>query len=1040
MKIPRQILYLLLILPFALSACGRATTTPTVEIATQPPQPTQGATQAPQATETTAPQEDVLYVNLVWHQHQPLYYKNDAGVYTRPWVRVHATKDYYDMAQMVSQYPNVHATFNLTPVLIKQLDDFANNGAKDLYWVMAEKPASSLTDDDKRFILQRFFDANLDNIVSRFPRYRALYDKRGGATATAIEAALKSYTEQDFRDLQIWFNLAWFDPDFLSQDPLKSLVDKGQNFAEEDKQVVFDQALKIIQKVIPLHKELQDSGQIEVITSPYSHPILPLLYDTKLALVGNPSAEMPNRFSYPNDAIAQLQNSVEVYKAHYGQEPRGLWPGEGAVAQEIVPLVAKAGYTWMATGEPVLAQSLGIGSFTKDANETIQEADELYRPYYVTGPKGEKVAVFFRDWRLSDLLGFEYSQKTGEAAAQDLMKRLENIRARLKEQGATGPHVVSIILDGENAWEYYKNDGKDFFHAMYQAFSDSKTIKTITPSDYLKQFPEQRNLDKLFPGAWFSPNYDTWIGEPEETQAWNYLGKVRADLAKYDMPPFSKKADPAAIAKAEDFMYLAEGSDWFWWYGSDQDSGQDSYFDTGFRALLAEVYKSLGVLVPSFVNVPIIPNPPVQPVTNLQGLSKPVIDGTIGKDEWAKAATYAVVNQEPVTGFSYAIDQKNLYVKLDLTTALPANNRVGVYLNIPKADAYYPFTTAVGEEKPVLLGIAASHLIEWDGKTVQLYKASDTGWAAVAKAGSARASAKVVEMSIPLAALGETQAGDDIRMVAYVSATGQVVPTGGPAQLIIPDLGLSTEILKVEDPSGDDHGPGSYTYPTDTVFTKQVFDLKEFSVASDGKNLIFKFNLFGAVPNPWGSGNNLSIQTLDVYIDKDPGKGTGARMLLPGRNAALAQGNGWEYALWAEGWTPEVLAPDSTTLEPKQVSGVDFKIIVDPATQTVTLRVPLSTFGDGDPTKWGYAAVVLSQDGYPSTGVWRVRDVNEQAAQWKLGGAPADTNHTRIIDLAWPAGAAPTQEDMLGKYASSAKNLTELTADDFPQIQMNVLK
>ncbi len=354
--------------------------------------------------------KDVLYVNLVWHQHQPLYYKDADGVYTRPWVRVHATKDYYDMASTIEQYPDIHATINLTPVLISQLDDFAKNGAKDLYWVLSEIPAGQLNDDQKQFILERFFDANWDNMIGRFPRYQQLLTKRGGTDADAVQAAIKNFSEQDFRDLQIWFNLAWFDPQFLAEEPLKGLVAKGSDFTEADKVIVFDQVKKVMQDIIPLHKKMQDSGQIEVITTPYAHPILPLIYNTDIAKVGNPAADLPNRFSWPNDAIAHLDKSVEIYKDHFGKAPTGLWPGEGSVSQQIVPLVANAGYQWMATGEPVLAASLDIGSFTRDANDTVQQADELYRPYYVKGSTGEQVAVFFRDWTLSDKLGFEFSQ------------------------------------------------------------------------------------------------------------------------------------------------------------------------------------------------------------------------------------------------------------------------------------------------------------------------------------------------------------------------------------------------------------------------------------------------------------------------------------------------------------------------------------------------------------------------------------------------------------------------------------------------------
>lgn len=1026
----------LFILAVLLTSCSIPTTTPTLPVpSTTPLQKTTTPTKEVTSTPTQT-SEEPLYVNILWHQHQPLYYKDANGIYTRPWVRVHGTKDYYDMAATVAQYPNVHVTFNLTPVLLRQLMDFVENDAKDLYWVMSEIPANELTQDDKTFILQRFFDVNWQNIVARFPRYQELLQKRGGDDADSIENAIQTFTEGDFRDLQVWFNLAWFDPDFLNEEPLKSLVDKGKNFSEDDKVVVFDKVQEVLASIVPIHKQLQDVGQIEVTTTPYAHPILPLLYDTNLALVGNPNAEMPERFSYPNDAIAQLNRSVEIYTNTFGQQPRGLWPGEGAVAEQIVPMVAQAGYKWMASGEPVLAQSLGIGSFTRDSQETVQEPDDLYRPYYVQGTRGDKVAIFFRDGVISDKVGFTYSGMPGEVAAQDLINRLENIRSSLQEQGAVGPHIVSIILDGENAWEYYQNDGKEFLHNLYQLLSESATMKTVTPSEYLNMFPQQREIQNLFPGAWFSPNYDTWIGEDEERDAWNYLGRVRSDLAKYDIEK-TRSVDPAALSLAEDFMYLAEGSDWFWWYGSDQDSGQDEYFDQGFRSLLAKVYQSLGDPIPSFVDVPIIPRQPAQPAQSVQGLSTPAVDGIVSDGEWEKAALYPAPGETPLSGMRYAFDVNNLYLRLDLAEAFPDGDRIGFYFSSPASQQTYPYPrTSQGESTP-FLGFAASNLFEWQtGKSLKSYIASENGWTEGLDTGEVATSDRVMEFAIPWENFGELETGDMLNFIVLVQPLNQFLPAEGPAQIVFPDLGLSTVILEVNDPEGDDDGPGSYTYPTDAVFQSQVFDLQMFSVAFDEKNLIFTFSFYGPIPNPWGSPNNLALQTLDVYIDKDPGEGTGSRELLPGRNAALSSEDGWEYAVWAEGWTPQIVAPDVDTGELKQVTGVDFKIIVDPVAKTVGLRVPLSVFGDGDPTTWGYAGAVLSQDGFPSTGVWRVRDIESEAKQWRFGGGPEDTNHTRIIDYAWPDGMEPTQEEMLSSYQSSSTPVGDLTPEDYPQVQL----
>ena len=274
---------------------------------------------------------------------------------------------------------------------------------------------SQLTFEDKDFILRRFFDANWDHIIRVHPGYKALLDKRGEGDDAAISAALQNFTEQDLRDLQVWFNLAWIDPDELAKEPLKSLVEKDSGFSEADKEILFNEIRRIMAEIIPVHKELQDSGQIEVITTPYAHPILPLIYDSNLASVGNPSAELPEgRIFYPQDAQAHLEKAVEIYTENFGQAPRGLWPGEGAVAQEIVPLVANAGFEWMATGEDVLAKSLDIDSFTRDSSETVLQADQLYRPYTVQGKaggpiEGGPVSIVFRDQVISDKLGFTYS-------------------------------------------------------------------------------------------------------------------------------------------------------------------------------------------------------------------------------------------------------------------------------------------------------------------------------------------------------------------------------------------------------------------------------------------------------------------------------------------------------------------------------------------------------------------------------------------------------------------------------------------------------
>ena len=1021
-----------------LSAC-QPSPTPT-------PIPTAPSTEEP--TEPPPP-EDVIYLAILWHQHQPLYYKDpETGIYAKPWVRVHATKDYYDMAAMVEEYPKVHVTFNLTPSLIKQLQDFVA-GTKDYYWVLAEKPAAELTDAEKQDVLRYFFDANWDNQIGIFPRYQELLDKRGTDTnAEPLAAAAERFTEQDFRDLQIWFNLSWFDPDFLAQEPLKGLVEKGEGFTEEDKQIIFGETRRILAEVLPVHAQLQKAGQIEVTMTPYAHPILPLLYATDLAKIGAPDAAVPRRFFYPQDGVAQVERGVERYQEIFGQEPRGMWPAEGAVSQEIVKMVSDAGLLWMASGEQVLAKSLGIDGFTRNSQDTVQEADLLYRPYYVRHRDERPVAIIFRDLLISDKIGFTYSGMPGKAAAQDFIARVHDIRARLLEEGAAGPHLVSVILDGENAWQYYENDGKEFLHEMYRLLSEDESIQTVTPSEYLEMFPQQRDIENLWAGCWFSPDFATWIGEDEENQGWEYLRRTRNMLDYY--VEGKKDATEAQIAAALEAMYAAEGSDWFWWYGADQNSGDDTAFDLMYRQTLMDVYRAVGEEIPAWLSVPIIPSTSPPPAQEVQTLFTPTVDGVAEAEEWAGAGFYqeqggAMARAEDVVEtIYYGYDQKHLYLRLEGVRPwqeLGDDTEIFIYLGAPGAAQANGLSRYGAQmEPPTTLGFGASHevMIAVDAGTATLSTAAASGgWEDSQPLDEIALSGTTLELAIPFDLLGKLSTGDRLVFVAVVSQQERdldVAPSAGPAQVVIPELYPITALLTVEDPEGDDHGPGSYTYPTDAVFDPGCFDLREFVVGTDEENMVFVFTFAGPVNNPWGSGSGLAVQTLDVYIDVDQQAGSGSRLLLPGRNAALPAEQAWDYAVWAEGWTPGVYYVDEAG-DPKPVS-TQMRIIVDPVTQKVTIRVPRSAFPEGDPATWGYLGVVLGQEGFPATGVWRVRSVKKQAAQWRFGGAPDDTNHTRIIDLAWPADATPTQEETLSTYPPSQQPLDELGPDDFAQLGM----
>jgi alpha-amylase/alpha-mannosidase (GH57 family) len=1023
----RRLIALLLALALVAAACSgdsEETTTTTAAPAT-----TTTTTRAPTTTTT---QPDVLdpegfYLMLMWHQHQPLYPLDENGNVTRPWVRVHATKDYYDHAAIIEQYPGVVATINLTPVLLLQLEALAN-GTKDVYWVLSEIPAADLTDEDKAYIEARFFDTN-PGIVARFPRYQELADKRSAGDA---------YTTQDYLDLQILFNLAWTDPDFLATEPLASLVAKGRDFAEEDKEVLFAKHLEIIEAVIPLHARLWDEGVIEVTTTPLAHPILPLISDTSLAAAGDPAALLPdNRFQEIPDATEHVRRGLAEAERLLGRTPNGMWPGEGSVAQLVMSLFSREGVQWVATGEDVLARSLDM-TFTRDSNDVVEQV-ELYKPWNAQLTRNPDIAMFFRDVRLADLLGFEYSGMSGAAAADDFMRRLRNVKEVIDASGDPGPHVISVILDGENAWEYYENDGKDFLNALYANLQEADFVRTVTPTQYLEAFGDQtQGLDEVFPAAWFQPNFATWIGEPEEADAWDYLYRARQDYRDAEQ---SGEVAEDALAAAFEKMLFAEGSDWFWWYGSDQESGNDDYFDAAYRELLGQMYDALGQERPLYVSVPIIPETVLNPTASPEDLVTITVDNTIDDAEWATAGRYEALGGDLLDAVYYGFDVDNLYVRVDFAREVlgDADAAFDLYLGIPSAGADRGATLA-----GTVLGFGATHVVQWRGTdpvtvtepmTLPALGREDR-FSEIGELLDAGFDGDRIEFALPLERLGTLEVGDLVPF-RLVDRTGAVddglFPAAGLAAASVPDISNVEPLLAVTDPVGDDHGPGTYTYPTDGVFAAGSYDLEAFSVGQSGEELVFTFDVVAPIQNSWNSPRGFSIQTFDLYIDQDPGAGTGIRTMIGGRNAALGPDDGWEYGITVEGWYPAIYVanPDGTAERTEPT----FTVITVGDKGRVIARVPASLLGEGDPAAWGYAVVVMSQEGYPSSGVVRVRDVEEAAGQWRVGGGTGSINDSRILDVLYPDPGV--QEQLLSDYTGVATgSIDDLGPDDFGTVPL----
>jgi alpha-amylase/alpha-mannosidase (GH57 family) len=609
-----------------------------------------------------------LSIAFVWHMHQP-YYKDDmTGSYVLPWVRLHGIKDYFDMPALLADFPDIHQTFNLVPSLMKQIQDYVENGATDKFFELTLKPAVELNQDDKQFLLKNSFMANWDTMIKPYRSYWQLLDRRGcSVSPNDLQNATRYFTSQDYLDLQVWFNLTWFDPLFKNNDPfLKGLVQKGSGFTEDEKGILMQKQREVMARIIPEYKRLCEMGRIELTTTPFYHPILPLLYDTDLAKVAIPDIHLPaNRFSHPEDAKVQVERALAYHERLFGCRPAGMWPAEGSVAEDIIPLLVDEGIQWIGTDEGVLARSLGI-QIERDFAGIMKSPEVLYKPY-LAGKGDKRVSIVFRDHTISDLVGFVYSKWDYKNAANDLIDRLHRVRQGLSQ----GPHLVSIILDGENAWEYYQNDGRDFFLYLYERLSKEKGLRCVTVGEYLKEHPAQASIDRLHAGSWINANFRIWIGHEEDNRAWDLLTQTRQALTDYA----HRDGEPGILAKAWEEIYIAEGSDWCWWYGDDHYSENDEEFDLLFRTHLMNVYRLIGLDVPDDLQISILrEDRQALPTVELTAFVSPTIDGQVTNYfEWLPAGFYNVSQgggamhrgASIITHIFYGFDLKNMFVRID---------------------------------------------------------------------------------------------------------------------------------------------------------------------------------------------------------------------------------------------------------------------------------------------------------------------------------------------------------------------------------------
>ena len=638
--------------------------------------------------------DNPLYIAFVWHMHQPFYKDTLTGQTSMPWVRLHAVKDYLDMALLLRDFPKLHQTFNIVPSLFEQLEGILEAGSdKDKAFKVTLKRPKDLTDDEKVFLLKNFFMANWDMMVKPFPRYYDLLIKRGKHfSADEASGVVKRFTDRDYADLQLFFNLAWIDPRFREKDAqLNALEKKGKYFSEDDKKLVLDKQIEIIGRIVSTYRQMQDEGTIEVSVSPFYHPILPLLCDTDIAKVSYPEIKLPrSTFRHSEDAKLQIESAVKFYTERFGRPPRGMWPSEGSVSEQAADLMIEAGITWAATDEEILFKSL----------DKHRSQELLYRPYILERRYGGLTMVF-RDRALSDSIGFVYQGWPAENAAADLINRLHSIREKLPKSKT--PYLIPIILDGENAWEFYPDDGRDFLTYLYKSLSEDPQLKVVTVSEYINEYPPQLKLDKLYPGSWINANFCIWIGHEEKNKAWEYLGEAREVLKDFE----KQNPDPGLLGKAWKELYIAEGSDWNWWYGDDNSSANDEEFDRLFRTHLSNVYRAIGKTPPEYLSLP-IKTKKARIIRDPTGLIRPTIDGRDSNYfEWINAGLIdaskrgGTMHQSDtfIKQIYFGFDAETLYLRFDVSQNSENGLAEELSLNILFVDKNMKASVPLSEKK-----------------------------------------------------------------------------------------------------------------------------------------------------------------------------------------------------------------------------------------------------------------------------------------------------------------------------------------------------
>ncbi|HVP69436.1 MAG TPA: glycoside hydrolase family 57 protein [Anaeromyxobacteraceae bacterium] len=644
---------------------------------------------------------------LLWHMHQPLYREAGTATYIMPWVRLHATRAYYDMAWMLERHERVRCTVNFTPVLLEQIEDYVQGRARDRLVDLSARAPADLSESERVQLLRGFFMVDWEQCIRPVARYWDLLEKRGkDLSRVDLRRTAGRFTDGELQDLQVLFNLSWMGFGALADDGgLAELARKGRDFSRGDVDYVLGAQRRILAEIVPRWRRLAERGQVELSTTPYYHPILPLVLDSDSAARALPGSPLPPRYAWPDDARWQVREALASHGRRFGRAPGGVWPAEGAVSPEALEVLAGEGVGWAASDEGVLLRSLPSGS---------SRVASLFRPWRVSGGGGREVPMLFRDRGISDLVGFTYSRTPAADAVADFVGRVAGIGDAWQRERQEGPATVGVFLDGENPWERFPRSGLDFLDGLYRALEEDARIETVTMSEATAAAPDPV-IDRIHSGSWIESSYRIWIGHREDRLAWTSLARARASVEA------AAEAGAAleVVRAAKESLYVAEGSDWYWWYGEDFATENAAEFDRLFRGHVVRACELVGAGPPYEATVPIkqlggtwaLEAKPLREPTQL---IHPVLDGRLPTYfEWQGAGHYRpgqhvgsmFADAQAFRDLYYGFDESCLYLRLDpaetAARAAEVASRVRVVFVGPRGQSQVEFdVSADGAVRP----------------------------------------------------------------------------------------------------------------------------------------------------------------------------------------------------------------------------------------------------------------------------------------------------------------------------------------------------